>query len=141
MPRVSVVQPQVLLAPTANENPLISSNSEVETMTKDAEVQTMYRENEASLLLRKKLMEHQEVREFHLREAEIDIRRENKVKELASALEAREEIYAPVQREGKEIARPSENFSVASRTMPLDNIGNILSLEYTISKRYLDHSS
>jgi hypothetical protein len=270
MPKISVVQPQVLLAPTANENPLIASNSEVETLTKDAEVQTMYRESEAqtapytpeyvvakgenpevlllktltyenglplgkkeiemieyarakremeinlppftdeaSLLLRKKLMEHQEMREFHLREAEIDIRREAKLVELKQALEDREEsnefmtsqrlesvrllrmeerekvlqkirnkrikslrriahqrnisdpvlsggtgrdiindyfdkgsaVYAPVQREGKEIARPSENFSVASRTVPLDNIGNILSLEYTISKRYLDHSS
>lgn len=32
----------------------------------------------------------------------------------------------------------SNKFDIASRTLPLDNIGNIISLEYTIPKRYMD---
>lgn len=268
MPRVSAVPPQILLAPTTADNPLVPINTYVEPTVKDAEVQTMFRESEAqttpytpaytvaegespevlllknltyqnglplgkkeieiieyarakremeinlppftdeaSLNLRKRLMEQQELREFRLREAEIDIRREEKLVQLEQVLVEREEsnefmtsqrlegirmlrmeereqvlqkirnkrikalrriahqrnisdpilsdgtgrdiindyfdkgsnVYAPVIREGREIAQNPARFDVASRTVPLDNIGNILSLEYTIPKQYLDH--
>jgi len=267
MPRVSAVPPQILLAPTAAENPLVPADTKVEASVKDVEVQTAYRESEAqtvpytpnyvvtkgeepevlllkdltyenglplgkkeiemieyarakrdmesnlppftdeaSLLLRKKLMEQQEMREFKLREVEIDSKREEKLKTLQRALEEREEsndfltsqrletvrlsrmeerekvlqkirnkrikalrrlahqrnisdpvlsdgtgrdiindyfdkgsrVYAPVRRQGQEAAAPPEKFDVASRTLPLDNLSNILSLEYTIPKRLLD---
>lgn len=48
-------------------------------------------------------------------------------------------VYAPVKRVGKNPAPRPEKFDVASRTVPLDNVGNILSLEYTIPKRLLDN--
>lgn len=47
-------------------------------------------------------------------------------------------MYAPVRRLGQEASAESSKFDIASRTLPLDNIGNIMSLEYTIPKRYLD---
>ena len=47
MPRVSAVAPQILLAPTAAENPLIPADNRVEASVKDVEVQTAYRESEA----------------------------------------------------------------------------------------------
>jgi hypothetical protein len=163
--------------------------------------------DEASLLLRKKLMEQQEMREFKLRESEIDAKRQAKLVQLERALVEREEsnefltsqrlesvrllrmeerekvlqkirnkrikalrrlahqrnicdpvlsdgtsrdiindyfdkgskVYAPVRRLGQEQAPSPEKFDVASRTLPLDNIGNILSLEQTIPKKFLDN--
>lgn len=162
--------------------------------------------DEASLNLRKTLMEQQEMREFKLREGEIDHRREQKLMDLERALRDREEsnefmnsqkiegirlmkmeerekilqtiktkrikalrrlahqrnvsdpilsdgtkkdiideyfdrgssVYAPVKREGKSVLEESEKYDVASRTLPLDNIGNILSLEYTIPRNLTD---
>ena len=268
MPRVSAVPPQVLLAPTATENPMVPVDNTVEPTVKDAEVQTAYRESEAqtmpytpdyvvaqgedpevlllknltyenglplgrkeiemieyarskrdmesnlppftdeaSLQQRKRLMEQQEMKEFKMREVEIDSTREAKLQELERALVEREEsrefmtsqrlegvrllrleerekvlqkirnkrikalrrlahqrnqsdpvlsegvkkdiiddyfnkgskVYAPSRRQGMDPASGSpENNNVASRTMPLDNIGNILSLEQAIPKRLLD---
>lgn len=267
MPRVSAVAPQVLLAPTAAEDPLVPTDNRVEASVKDVEVQTAYRESEAqtvpytpnyvvtgvndpevlllkdltyenglplgkkeiemieyarakrdmesnlppftdeaSLILRKKLMEKQEMREFKLRETEIDSKRQAKLAQIEKALIEREEsnefltsqrlenvrllrmeerekvlqkirnkrikalrrlahqrnisdpvlsdgthrdiindyfdkgsrVYAPVRRLGQEASSESNKFDIASRTLPLDNIGNIISLEYTIPKRYMD---
>lgn len=267
MPRVSAVAPQVLLAPTTAEDPLIPVDNRVEASVKDVEVQTAYRESEAqtvpytsnyvvtgvndpevlllkdltyenglplgkkeiemieyarakrdmesnlppftdeaSLILRKKLMEKQEMREFKLRETEIDSKRQGKLAQIEKALIEREEsnefltsqrlenvrllrmeerekvlqkirnkrikalrrlahqrnisdpvlsdgtqrdiindyfdkgsrVYAPVRRLGQESSMESNKFDIASRTLPLDNIGNIISLEYTIPKRYMD---
>jgi hypothetical protein len=47
--------------------------------------------DEASLALRKRLMETQELREFKLRENEIDARREEKIAQLTQALADRDE--------------------------------------------------
>lgn len=47
--------------------------------------------DEASLVLRKKLMEQQEMREFHLRELEIDANRQERVEKIKLALTEREE--------------------------------------------------
>ena len=47
--------------------------------------------DEASMNLRKRLMEQQEMREFKLREAEIDRRREERLEELQNALNIREQ--------------------------------------------------
>jgi hypothetical protein len=267
MPQVSAVAPQVLLAPTAAEDPLVPADTRVELAVKDAEVQTAYRESEAqtvpytpnyvvtgatdpevlllknltyenglplgkkeidmieyarakrdmesnlppftdeaSLILRKKLMERQEMREFKLREAEIDNKRREKLALIEKALVEREEsnefltsqrlenvrllrmeerekvlqkirnkrikalrrlahqrnisdpvlsdgthrdiineyfdkgskVYAPVRRMGQESGAPAEKFDIASRTLPLDNISNIISLEYTIPRRLMD---
>lgn len=270
MPRVSAVPPQILLAPTSVENPLIPAETKVEAVVKDAEVQTIYRDSEAqtvpytpkfivpeghepevlllkkftydnglplgkkeiemieyarakrdmeinlppftdeaSLLLRKKLMEKQEMKEYKLRETEIDAQRDLKLQELERALIEREEsnefmtsqrlesvrlvrmeerekilikirnkrikalrrlahqrnvtdpilsdgtrrdiindyfdkgskVYAPNRREGQEPIQVSEKYDVGSRTVPLDNMNNIISLENTIPKRLLgeDH--
>jgi hypothetical protein len=162
--------------------------------------------DEASLMLRKKMMEQQEMREFQLREEEVDSKREDKLTTLERALADREEsnefltsqrletvrlarmeerekvlqkirnkrikalrrlahqrnisdpvlsdgtgrdiindyfdrgsrVYAPVRRDGQETAAAPQKYDVASRTLPLDNLSNILSLEYTIPKRLLD---
>lgn len=271
MPRVSAVPPQILLAPTKTENPMVPVDNTVEPTVKDAEVQTQYRESEAqtvpytpdyvvaegedpevlllknftydnglplgrkeiemieyarakrdmesnlppftdeaSLQQRKRLMEQQEMREFKMREAEIDSTREAKLQELERALVEREEskefmtsqrlesvrllrmeerekvlqkirhkrikslrrlahqrnqsdpilsegvrrdiindyfdkgskVYAPARRQGMEpAAAPTENFDVASRTMPLDNIGNIINLESSLPRRMTDNSA
>uniref|UniRef100_A0A7S3M5Z5 Cilia- and flagella-associated protein 91 n=2 Tax=Spumella elongata TaxID=89044 RepID=A0A7S3M5Z5_9STRA len=267
MPRVSAVAPQILLAPTTAEDPLVPTDNRVEASVKDVEVQTAYRESEAqtvpytpnyivtgteapevlllkdltyenglplgkkevemieyarakrdmesnlppftdeaSLILRKKLMEKQEMREFKMRETEIDAKREAKLAQIEKALVEREEsnefltsqrlenvrllrmeerekvlqkirnkrikalrrlahqrnisdpvlsdgtnrdiindyfdkgsrVYAPVRRLGQENAPGPEKFDVASRTLPLDNISNIISLEYTIPRRMLE---
>lgn len=47
-------------------------------------------------------------------------------------------VYAPVKRAGKNPAPHPELYDVSSRTVPLDNIGNILSLEYTIPRKLVD---
>jgi hypothetical protein len=47
MPRISAIPPQVLLAPTTSDDPLIPIEEEPEPPTKNAEVQTMFRESEA----------------------------------------------------------------------------------------------
>ena len=39
---------------------------------------------------------------------------------------------------GQENAVAPEQFDIASRTLPLNNISNIISLEYTIPKRLMD---
>lgn len=41
MPRISAIPPQILLAPTSSENPLIPVEEEPEPATKHAEVQTV----------------------------------------------------------------------------------------------------
>ena len=48
-------------------------------------------------------------------------------------------VYAPVKRAGRNPAPRPDLFDVSSRTVPLDNIGNILSLEYTMPKAILDN--
>ena len=47
MPRVSAIAPQILLAPTTAEDPLLPEETRVEASVKDVEVQTAYRESEA----------------------------------------------------------------------------------------------
>lgn len=168
--------------------------------------------DEASLNLRKRLMETQEMREFRIRETEIDRVREEKIQKLQEAIQDREEsnehmatqrlesvrllrmeerekvlekirtkrikalrrlahqrnvsdpilsesasngqsssksdiidsyfdrgseLYAPLKREGKELANKQDNFDIQSRTAPLDNLGNLLALEYTIPRNLL----
>lgn len=168
--------------------------------------------DEASLNLRKRLMESQEMREFHIREQEIDALREEKLQKLQEAIQDREEsnefmtsqrlesvrllrmeerekvlekirikrikalrrlahqrnvsdpilsesasngqaghsvdiidaffdrgsqLYAPMKRDGKEAAPKQEHYDIASRTAPLDNLGNLLSLEYTMPRQLL----
>jgi len=163
--------------------------------------------DEASLRLRKKLMEQQEMLEFKIRESEMDSKRDQKLVDLEQAIMDREEsneflisqriegvrllrmeerekilqkiknkrikalrrlahqrnisdpilsdgigndiindyfdrgsaVYAPVKRVGKNPAPRPDMFDVSSRTVPLDNVGNILSLEYTIPKRLMDN--
>ncbi|RYH16590.1 hypothetical protein EON65_29825 [archaeon] len=271
MPKVSVVPPGILLAPTAQgeNNPLEPIVNPPEAVTRDAEIQTMYRESEAqtvpyapeyvipngqspellllqnlryddglplgekeiamieyarakqdmevnlppftdeaSLILRKKLMEQQEMREFKMREIEIDQARHERVKKIEMALAEREEsndfmtsqrlesirllrmeerekvlqkirnkrikalrriayqrnaadpvlsegtkkdiidsyfdrgseVYAPIKRAGKEVAADPTKFDVEKRTVPLDTINNIVSLEYTIPRHIVDES-
>lgn len=41
MPRISAIAPQVLLAPTNTENPLVGYVEELEPATKNAEIQTV----------------------------------------------------------------------------------------------------
>jgi len=153
MPRMSAVPPNILLAPTNDNNPMVPVEEVAELLVKTVEVQTMYRESEAqtnpytpdyiiaeghdpevllikhmnytdgtlplgkkevemveharrkkdldsnlppftdeaSLGLRKRLMEQQELNEFNLREMEIDKRRERRLEELKQALDDREE--------------------------------------------------
>lgn len=153
MPRMSAVPPNILLAPTNDNNPMMPVEEIPEPLVKTVEVQTMYRESEAqtnpytpdyviaeghdpevllikhmnytdgtlplgkkevemveharrkkdldsnlppftdeaSLSLRKRLMENQELNEFNLREMEIDKRRERRLTELKQALDDREE--------------------------------------------------
>jgi hypothetical protein len=165
--------------------------------------------DEASLNLRKKLMEQQEMREFKLREGEMDGKREAKIKDLQFALAEREEAnefmasqriesmrllrmeerekalqkirikrikalrrlahqrdlsdpvlsdgtaaskdiinnyfdrgstaYAPIKRHGRNPAPGSSKYEVGSRTLPLDNIGNILNLEYSMPESMLNN--
>lgn len=165
--------------------------------------------DEASLNLRKKLMEQQEMREFKMRENEMDARRDAKISDLQHALAEREEsnefmasqriesmrllrmeerekalqkirikrikalrrlahqrdksdpvlsdgtaaskdiinnyfdrgstAYAPIKRDGKNPAPGASKFDVASRTLPLDNIGNILNLEYSMPEGLLNN--
>lgn len=166
--------------------------------------------DEASLILRKKLMEQQEMKEFKLRETEIDLKREIKLQEIHQALIEREEtnefmtsqrlenirlnrmeerevvlqkirnkrikalrrlahqrnisdpvlsdgtgrdiindyfdkaskVYAPARREGQDVTsfQPAK-YEIGSRTVPLDNVNNIISLEHSIPKRYLDEDT
>mmetsp|Transcript_9564 Transcript_9564/g.9369 ORF Transcript_9564/g.9369 Transcript_9564/m.9369 type:complete len:467 (-) Transcript_9564:171-1571(-) len=164
--------------------------------------------DEASLALRRRLMEQQEIREFRIRESEFDILREEKLRELLEALNNRDEsseflasqrieairqireeekekifekirskriqvlrrlarqrdraepllsgdlnkdiiddyfdkgskAYAPVKRMGTVNMADTENFNVASRTAPLDNMNNLSNLERRIPKRLLNVS-
>lgn len=169
--------------------------------------------DEASLNLRKRLMETQEMREFKIRESEIDRIRDEKIQKLQEAIQDREEsndhmatqrlesvrllrmeerekvlekirtkrikalrrlahqrnvsdpilsesasngqtgtktdiidayfdrgsqLYAPLKREGKEQANKQDSFDIQSRTAPMDNLGNLLALEYTIPRNLLN---
>lgn len=173
---------------------------------KDMEVNLPPFTDEASLNLRKRLMEEQEMREFKMRENEIDQKRHNKVSELSQALHDREEsnefmasqrlesirllrleerekvlerirhkrikalrriahernesdpvlsdgkqrdiindyfdrgskVYAPVKRDGRPFHGNEDHNDISSRTVPLDSIGNIVSLEYTIPKKLMN---
>eukprot|EP00604_Paraphysomonas_vestita_P001268 CAMPEP_0174824294 /NCGR_PEP_ID=MMETSP1107-20130205/32751_1 /TAXON_ID=36770 /ORGANISM="Paraphysomonas vestita, Strain GFlagA" /LENGTH=705 /DNA_ID=CAMNT_0016050873 /DNA_START=746 /DNA_END=2863 /DNA_ORIENTATION=- len=152
MPRISAIPPQILLAPTSSENPLIPVEEDPEPATKNAEVQTIYRESEAQTIpyspeyileegadpeilmlrgltyenglpagvkeiemieharqkrelennmlpftdeacfyIRKNMMEAQELREFKLREVEVEAQRDIRLAKLKRALEEREE--------------------------------------------------
>jgi len=161
--------------------------------------------DEASLGLRKRLMEQQELNEFNLREMEIDKRRENRLIELKQALDEREEsaellasqrieairqirmdqrekvltkirakrikvlrqlalkrnqvnpnlsvsgqhdvindyfdkgssLYAPIARDGTSMRTNPDNYDVAARTVPLDTMENIGSLEDSIPDKVL----
>ena len=161
--------------------------------------------DEASLIFRKRLMEEQEMREFKLRESEIDRKRHERLATLQQALADRDEsheflasqrventrmirmeerekelqkirlkrikvlrqvaharnnfnpilsdgiqrdiigeyfnrasdVYAPIKREGREVALPAERFDVASRVAPLSSLANISSLEQSIPSRLL----
>lgn len=185
---------------------------------RDLEVNLPPFTDEASLHLRKRLMEAQELREFRMREAEIDRKRNEKLETLTNALNDREqsnefmssqrlesirllrmeerekvllkirnkrikalrrlalerngcdpalacdntttshhvtkkggdiidsffdrgsELYAPVRRQGELGPPPANSYDITSRTQPLDNLGNILALEYTIPRRLLGAS-
>jgi hypothetical protein len=48
------------------------------------------------------------------------------------------DVYAPIKRDGKTLPAKMENFDVASRTAPLTNINNIISLEYTIPRSLMN---
>ncbi len=165
--------------------------------------------DEASLGLRKRMMEAQEMREFRLREHEMDAKREEKLRQLKQALEDRDEsneflasqrveairlslteqrekalekirnkrikvlrrlarqrnlaepqlsgdtgkdiindyfdkgskVYAPVKRDGNKVPADSENFDVSSRTAPLHNVNNLISLEQSLPKKLLSGES
>jgi len=149
---MSAMPPNVLLAPTKAQDPMIPVEEAPEPLVKNAEVQTAYRESEAqtnpytpdyfvpegedpdvlmlkdltfenglplglkdlrmvelakakrllesslppftdeaSMNLRKRLMENQEMKEFKVREAEIDRRREERLETLREALSEREQ--------------------------------------------------
>ncbi|GMH51742.1 hypothetical protein TrRE_jg390 [Triparma retinervis] len=149
VPHLHAVAPEVLLAPTAKENPLVPSMENDEPLTKAVGVQTKYRDSEAqtapytpqfvvnesveepevmmldnltslpvglkevtmierarekraldaalppitdeaSLDLRKRLMEQQELREFQLREEEFDAMREKRLEVLRKAIDERD---------------------------------------------------
>ena len=151
-PRMSAMPPNILLAPTKAQDPMIPVEEKPEPLTKHAEVQTAYRESEAqtqpytpnyfvpegedpdvlmlkdltfanglplgrkdlemvefakakrllesslppftdeaSMQLRKRLMENQEMREFRVREAEIDRKREERLAQLQAAINERAE--------------------------------------------------
>jgi hypothetical protein len=149
VPHLHAVAPEVLLAPTAKENPLMPSMENDEPLTKAVGVQTKYRDSEAqtapytpqfvvnedaeepevmmldnltslpvglkevtmierarekramnaalppitdeaSLDLRKRLMEQQELREFMIREEEFDAMREKRLEVLRKAIDERD---------------------------------------------------
>ena len=149
VPHLHAVAPEVLLAPTAKENPLVPTMVDDEPLTKAVGVQTKYRDSEAqtapytpqfivdenneepevmmldnltslpvglkevtmierarekralgaalppitdeaSLDLRKRLMEQQELREFHIREEEFDMMREKRLEVLRKAIDERD---------------------------------------------------
>jgi hypothetical protein len=169
--------------------------------------------DEASLLLRKRLMESQELREFKMREKEIDSQRHEKLEKLSQALHDREEsnefmtsqrlesvrllrmeerekalekirhkrikalrriahernaadpvlsdgtnrdiindyfdkgsaVYAPLKRLGKaptlgkaDKAGNGDFYDISSRTVPLDSIGNIVALEYSMPRKLMN---
>ena len=150
-PRMSAIPPNVLLAPTKAQDPMIPVEEAPEPLVKSVEVQTAFRESEAqtqpytpdyfvpegedpdvlllkdltfgnglplgkkdlqmiefakskrilesslppftdeaSVNLRKRLMENQEMREFKVREAEIDRKREERLAELRAAIMERD---------------------------------------------------
>jgi hypothetical protein len=165
--------------------------------------------DEASLNLRKKLMEQQEMREFRIRENEMDKAREDKLEKLSDMLSERESsnefmnsqrlesvrllkmeereqvllklrnkrikilrrlahqrnmydpvlsdtperdiitdyfdrgsvVYAPIKRDGKYLAPKVENFDISSRTAPLNNINNIVNLEYSIPRSFMNDTN
>lgn len=50
MPRVSAIPPQILLAPTAEDDPLIPVEDEPEPLTKNVEIQTVSFQEQNSFL-------------------------------------------------------------------------------------------
>eukprot|EP01038_Epipyxis_sp_PR26KG_P006498 gene6498-8933_t len=214
----SVQEPEVLLLKNLTyENGLPLSKREI-SMIEYARSKKVMESNlppftdEASLTLRKRLMEEQEMKEFKLREGEIDQRREDKLQILEQALHDREEsneflssqklegirlarmeerekvlqkirhkrikalrllahqrnltdpvlsdgvsrdiindyfdrgstVYAPVKREGiaggGAVGAKNASFDVNPRTLPLDNINNIMNLEYSMPRCLVDSS-
>lgn len=208
-------EPEILLLKKLTyENGLPLGKSEIEMIEyarakRDMETNLPPFTDEASLVLRKKLMEQQEMREYRLREHEIDSKRDGKLQEIHRALLEREEsnefmtsqrlenirlsrmeeredmlqkirnrrikalrrlahqrnvadpvlsddagrdiindyfdkgskVYAPARRDGQDVTTfESAKFDVASRTVPLDSIGNIMTLEHTIPRRYMEDS-
>jgi hypothetical protein len=204
----------LLLKKLTYENGLPLGKSEIEMIEyarakRDMEINLPPFTDEASLVLRKKLMEHQEMKEYRLREHEIDSKRDGKLQEIHRALLEREEsnefmtsqrlesirlsrmeeredmlqkirnkrikalrrlahqrnvadpvlsddagrdiindyfdkgskVYAPARRDGQDVTTfESAKFDVASRTVPLDSIGNIMTLEHTIPRRHFEDS-
>ena len=77
--------------------------------------------DEASMSLRKRLMEQQEMREFKLRENEIDRRREERLEHLQSALNSREQANELVSSQRVEAIRQSR---MDEREIALQKIRN-----------------
>lgn len=77
--------------------------------------------DEASMNLRKRLMEQQEMKEFRLREAEIDRRREERLEELQSALNSREQSNELVSSQRVEAIRQTR---IDEREIALQKIRN-----------------
>jgi len=77
--------------------------------------------DEASMHLRKRLMEQQELKEFRLREAEIDRRREERLEELQSALNIREQSNELVSSQRVEAIRQTR---IDEREVALQKIRN-----------------
>ncbi len=77
--------------------------------------------DEASMNLRKRLMEQQEMREFKLRESEIDRRREDRLEELQHALDSREQSNELVSSQRVEAIRQTR---MDEREIALQKIRN-----------------
>eukprot|EP00605_Chrysophyceae_sp_TOSAG23-4_P000950 GSChrysophyteH1.ASY1.ANO1.1050.1 assembled CDS len=90
--------------------------------------------DEASMSLRKRLMEQQEMREFKLRESEIDRRREERLEELQNALDSREKSNELVSSQRVEAIRQTR---MEDREVALQKIRNkrIKSLRRLARKR------
>jgi hypothetical protein len=213
-------EPEVLLLKNLTyENGLPMSEKEMSMIEfarskKNMEMNLPPFTDEACLTLRKRLMEQQEMMEYHLREEEIDKKRNERINALEEALQDREEsnaflcaqrletirllrleeresvlqkirhqriktlrrlahqrnlsdpvlsgsatgsqrgrggngdiidlfydrgssLYAPIKREGKELGHDLAVYDISSRTAPLTQMANLLSLEYTMPRSLL----
>lgn len=169
MPRLNAVPPQILLAPTVAQNPMVAIEEVPEPDIKEMGIQTVFRESEAqtvpyapdyvvpegtepevlllkglthdrglpvgqkeinmienarrkqelegnlppftdeaSLMYRKRLMEFQELREFKLREQEMDSNREERLETLQTHLVERDEANEFLMSQRLESTRQSK---------------------------------